>query len=154
MKMSIKYSIKPDPETTARAMGRELHVKPKYAVNVCRAVRGMPLTRAKKFLEDVMEKKVAVPYFRHIRHVQHRPGKIGPGRYPVKTASKILEMIKAAEANAEYKGLDPEKMYISHISAQKAASQAGSRPRAQGRATPWNTSRCHVEVVLSEKKEA
>lgn len=152
--MSLKYSLKPDPESTARALGRELHVKPKYAVNVCRAVRGMKLAQAKKFLEGVVAKKQAVPYVRHNRHVQHRPGGIGPGRYPVKTASKILEIVKSAEANAEYKGLDPEKMYILHISSQKASPQRGSRPRAQGRATPWNTSRSHIEVVLAEKKEA
>lgn len=147
------YSVKPDPEKTAIASLREVPIKPRHAVNVCRAIRGMPLERAKRYLGDVTQLKQAVPFVRHVRQVNHRPGKMGPGLYPVKAASYVLRALESAESNAEYKGLDPEKMYVSHAACQKAPTQQGMMPRAQGRATPWNTHMSHIEVVLSERAE-
>ena len=152
MLMAYGYSVKPDPEKTAIASGREIPVKPKHVVNVCRHIRGMKLEQAKTFLEAVMREETAVPFFRHIRQVKHRRGKIGPGQFPVKAAEKVLQVVKGAEANAEFKGLDPEKMFISHAAMQKSSPIQGMMPRAQGRATPWNTSTCHIEIVLQERE--
>ncbi|HVL87702.1 MAG TPA: 50S ribosomal protein L22 [Candidatus Thermoplasmatota archaeon] len=147
------YSVKPDPEKTAIASAREVPVKPKHVVNVCKAIKGMSLERAKAFLEEVQELETAVPFVRHKRKVAHRRGKVGPGQFPVKAAGKVLEVVKGAEANAEYKGLDPEKMVVSHAACQRAAPIQGTMQRAHGRATPWNTATCHIEIVLSEKSE-
>lgn len=148
---TYRYSVRPDPEKTAIASAREVPVKPKHAVNVCRAIRGMGLEQAKKYLEDVQALKVAVPFLRYKRLVKHRRGKVGPGQYPAKAAGAVLQVVKGAEANAEYKGLDPEKMFVVHAAMQKASPLRGSTPRAQGRTTPWNTSTCHIEVVLQER---
>jgi large subunit ribosomal protein L22 len=150
--MTYGYSVKPDPEKTAIASAREIPVKPKHVVNVCRAIRGMPLAKAKTYLEDVQELKAPVKYFRYVRKVSHRKG-IGPGQYPVKAAGAVLQVIKSAEANAEYKGLDPEKMFVAHAAMQKSAPIQGFMPRAQGRGTAWNTSTCHIEIVLQEREE-
>ncbi|HEV8359011.1 MAG TPA: 50S ribosomal protein L22 [Candidatus Thermoplasmatota archaeon] len=151
--MTYRYSVQPDPEKTAVASARDVMVKPKHVVNVCRHIRGMKLEQAKTYLEAVQNLEAAVPYFRHFRNVAHRRGKIGPGQFPEKAASRVLQVVKSAEANAEYKGLDPEKMYIAHAAMQKSAPIKGSMPRAQGRATPWNTSTCHIEIVLQEREE-
>jgi large subunit ribosomal protein L22 len=146
------YSVKPDPEKTAIASAREIPVKPKHVVNVCKAIRGMRLEQAKNYLEGVQELKIAVPFVRYKRKVAHRRGKIGPGQFPEKAAGYVLRVVKSAEANAEFKGLDPERMWISHAAMQKSAPIQGSMPRAQGRATPWNTSTCHIEIVLEERE--
>jgi large subunit ribosomal protein L22 len=151
--MTFGYSVHPDPEKTAIASAREVPVKPKHVVNVCKAIKGMRLEQAKTYLENVQTLDQAVPFRRYIRQVKHRKGGIGPGQYPVKAAKAVLLMLQGAEANAEYKGLDPEKMFVAHAAMQKAPPIQGSTPRAQGRATPWNTSTCHIEIVLQEREE-
>lgn len=152
MPMTYGYSVHPDPEKTAIASAREVPVKPKHVVNVCKAIKGMRLEQAKSYLERVQALEAAVPFHRYKRQVKHRTG-IGPGQYPVKAAEAVLQVLEGAEANAEYKGLDPDKMFVAHAAMQKAPPIQGTTPRAQGRATPWNTSTCHIEVVLQERAE-
>ena len=37
------------------------------------------------------------------------------GRWPLKSAEFLLQLLKNAESNAEYKGLDPDHLVIEHI---------------------------------------
>lgn len=150
--MAYGYSVHPDPEKTAIASARAVPVKPKHVVNVCAAIRGMRLEMAKTYLEDVQTLDQAVPFKRHFRNVKHRRGKMGPGQFPVKAAGAVLQVVRNAEANAEFKGLDPERMWVTHAAMQRSAPLRGMMPRAQGRATPWNTSTCHIEIVLQEQE--
>ena len=84
----------------------------------------------------------------------HRKGKgFGPGRFPKKAAQAILDVIEAAESNAEYKGLDPENMLVLHISANQGRVFEGMKPRARGRSTPWNAETTNVEIILKEMEE-
>lgn len=148
------YSMELDPETTARAIGKDLRVSYKKSIEVCRKVRGMDIENAKGYLEDVMEKKVPVPFLKHKRHISHRKGKgFGPGRYPVNAAKAVLDLINVAENNAEYKGLDPENMFVAHISAYKGRVFEGYRSRARGRTTQWNTVSTNIELIIQERKE-
>jgi len=148
------YSIELDPETTARAIGKDLRVSYKKSIEVCRKVRGMDIEDAKGYLGDVMEKKIPVPFLKHKRHISHRKGKgFGPGRYPVNAAKAVLDLINVAENNAEYKGLDPENMFVVHISAYRGRVFEGYRPRARGRTTQWNTVSTNIELIIQERKE-
>jgi len=141
-----------DPETTVKASGRELRVSPKSAVEVCTVIKGMKLDEAKTFLEQVQQKKKAVPYRKHRKTLPHRKNlqKIAAGRYPVKAASQILEVLESAESNASYKGLDIEHLRIAHAAAYPGIKIKRSIPRAMGRATPRNKTLCHVEIVLEQ----
>lgn len=148
------YSIDLDPETTARAIGKDLRVSYKNSIQVCSAVRGKPIEDAKKYLEDVIVKKVPVPFLTHKRHINHRKGAgFGPGKYPVNSAKAVLDLINVAENNAEYKGLDPDNMFIAHISAYRGRVFQGWRSRARGRTTPWNTVTTNIELIIQEQKE-
>ena len=148
------YSIDLDPENTARAIGKDLRVSFKNSIEVCRAVRGMPTEEAKEYLEKVIEKKVPVPFKKHIRHINHRKGAgFGPGKFPVNAAKAVLDLLNDAENNAEYKGLDPENMFIAHISAYRGRVFEGWRSRARGRTTPWNTVSTNIELIIQETKE-
>jgi len=148
------YSHELDPETTARAIGKDLRVSYKNSIEVCRAVRGMPVEDAKKFLEEVIEKQVPIPYLKHKRHINHRKGPgFGPGKFPVNAAKAILDLIKVAENNAEYKGLDPDNMVVAHISAYRGRVFQSWRPRARGRTTAWNTVTANIELIIQEQKE-
>jgi len=76
--------------------------------------------------------------------------KASAGRYPVKAAQKILKVLEGAEANAEYKGFDLEKLRIIHASAYPGMKIKRSIERAFGRSTPRFETLCHVELVLEE----
>lgn len=149
----IKYAYTDgDKAKTAKAIGRSLKISPKHAVEICKKIKGMDIEEAKDYLEDVILKKKAVPFRRHKKKVGHRRGLDGwpTGRYPVKAATQILDVLKNAEANAEYKGLDTENLKIIHISSHRGYVIRGWTPRAFGRASPFNTPTTHIQVVLEE----
>lgn len=146
----INYSKEFDSETSAKAMGSELHISPKSSREISRAIKGMKTETAKQYLENVIQFKQAVPMKRHNDSCGHRKGPMAEGRYPVKVAQEILKVIQNAENNAEYKGLEPENMRIAHISAKRGRVIQGMRPRARGRATPENTETVNIEMILSE----
>lgn len=70
------------------------------------AIRKLPLTKAKRYLEDVLAHKQAIPFRRFCRGVgrtaqaKNRHSN-GQGRWPVKSAKFILDLLKNAESNAE-----------------------------------------------------
>ncbi len=149
----IKYAYTEDDKTkTAKALGRSLKISPKHAVEICNKIRGMNVEEAKDYLEEVILMKKAVPFKRHNKKVGHRRGLKGwpTGRYPVKAATHILDVLENAEANAEYKGLDSENLRIMHISSHRGFVIRGWTPRAFGRASPFNTPTTHIQIVLGE----
>ncbi len=141
-----------DPEKTVKASGREIRVSHKHAREVCRTIKGMTLTQAKTFLLDVAEKKKAVPFRRYQKKAGHRRGldKAFAGRYPVNAATKILKVLQGAQANAENKGLDIDRLLITHAAAYPGIKIKRFTPRAHGRASPKFDTLSHVEIVLSE----
>ncbi len=145
--MKLNYSIKVDAEKTSKAMGKELHISKKHAYEIARKIKGMKLEKARGFLEDVAELKKAVPYKRYTRNIPHRKG-MCTGRYPQKAAKEFLRVLKNAESNATYKGLDTENLRITHVETKKGHSFRGAFPRAQGRATPKVHETVSVEMVM------
>jgi len=145
-----------DPERTVKASGRELRISHKAAREVCNTIKGMMLDEAKEFLQQVIAKKKPVPFRRFNKKVGHSRGlqKAFAGRYPVKAAQKILEVLENAEANAEYKDLDVEKLKIIHASAYPGAKIKKYIPRAFGRSSPRFETLCHVEIVLEQMEES
>jgi large subunit ribosomal protein L22 len=144
-----------DPEKTVKASGRELRVSHKSAREICKTIKGMMLTQAKQYLKDVIAKKKPVPFTRFKKKAGHRHGleKTYAGRYPVKAAKHILKILEGTEANAEYKGLDTERLRIIHASAYPGMKIKRYMPRAFGRTSPKVKTLCHVEIVLEEQPE-
>ncbi|HPC89828.1 MAG TPA: 50S ribosomal protein L22 [Methanothrix sp.] len=149
----LNYSITPAGRSS-RAMGMELHISPKHAREICRTLRGMRANAARAFLEDVIALKRPVPFKRYRRNVAHRHNLVGwdAGRYPEKAARAVLAVLDNALANAEYKGMEAERMRILHAGTKKGRTIQGWMPRAMGRATPKNTETVSVEMVLTEVK--
>ena len=149
----LNYSLTPAGRSS-RAMGMELHVSPKHAREICRTLRGMRANLARAYLEDVIALKRAIPFKRYRRNVAHRHGLVGwdAGRYPEKAAKAVLVVLDNALANAEYKGMESEKMRVFHAGTKKGRTIQGWMPRAMGRATPKNTETVSVEMVLTEVK--
>ena len=145
----MKYSTETDPEKTAKAYGYELHCSPKDSINIARAIRGMKIEDAKKYLQEIIDMKRALPTVFHNGKRAHQKG-IGPGSFPQKAASYMLKTLENAENNAEYKGFDVENMKITSISAYQGRSIRGIMPRAHGRATDKNESTSNIEIIIEE----
>jgi large subunit ribosomal protein L22 len=145
----VGYTMETDPDSTSRAIGKELPISPKHSREICGMVRGMEVSVAVDVLNDIIELKRAVPFKRYKKCVSHKKG-TGPGRYPQKAAKAILGVIESAMSNAEYKGLGVDSMRIKVIAAHLGRTQQGWMPRAYGRATPFDHQTVNVEVILEE----
>lgn len=145
----MKYSTETDPDKTAKAYGRELYCSVKDSKNIAHAIRGKRTEEAKRFLQDIIDKKRALPAVFHKRKRAHQKG-TGPGSYPQKAAKYVLKTLKNAENNAEYKGFNAEDMKIVHISAYGGRVIKGIMPRAFGRATDKNNKTTNLEIILKE----
>lgn len=143
------YTATADPDTTAKALGRELTISPKLSREVAGMVRGMKVDKAIQALEDVVALKRPVPLKRYNKRVSHKQG-VGPGRYPEKVAKAFLNIIQSAVANAEYKGLDVDNMVLRTITVSRGRTIPGHMPRAHGRATQWNQETVNLEVIIEE----
>ena len=144
-----------DLEKTVKASAREVRVSHKSAREVCKTITGMMLTQAKLYLKDVTVKKKPVPFRRFRKKSGHRHGleKAFAGRYPIKAAGKILKLLEGAEANAENKGLDTDRLRIIHAATSQGMKVKRFLQRAQGRTTPSIDTLCHIEIVLEEQPE-
>ncbi|MDK2463544.1 MAG: 50S ribosomal protein L22 [Candidatus Korarchaeota archaeon] len=140
-------------ENQVKASARDLRVSFKEMVELVRELRGKSLEDARRILEDVISLRRPVPFKRYKKGVGHRRQLQGwkAGRYPVKAAKLVMKLLKSAEANAEQKGLDTERLFIRHIAAQQGPKLRRFFPRAFGRATPKVEQLVHVEVVLEER---
>jgi large subunit ribosomal protein L22 len=142
------YSVKELDETrTVKASLREIDVSPKWSREVCRAIVGLTIPEAKKLMEDVIAMKRMIPYRRYRKNRAHHAETKGAGGYPVKVAKHMLKLLESLEANADFKGLDPDEVVIIHAAAHKARRIRKFMPRAFGRATPYDKQLVHIELV-------
>lgn len=74
------------------------------------ALRHMELNKAKRYLEDVLNHKRAIPFHRFCGGVgrtgqaKNEGSTNGQGRWPKKSAEFLLGLLKNAESNAEVSG--------------------------------------------------
>jgi large subunit ribosomal protein L22 len=141
-----KYTFK-ETENLAYAVGRDLSISPKHSIEICNAIRHQKISRAKAILKDAMDLNVAIPFRKFTFDLGHK-AKIGPGRYPVNACKGILSVIESAEANAKFKNMDVETLYIAI-----AASQKASCPFRYGRHSRRKSKRAHIEIALKESKK-
>ena len=71
-----------------------------------------------------------------------------------KAGSELLvKVLDSACANAENNfGMDPEKLYVSHVSADPGPILKRGMPRAQGRMYRINKRTSHITIVVAEKE--
>merc|ERR1711946_105479 len=154
-----RYAIEPDNATkSAKAKGSNLRVHFKNTRETAQAIKSMPLHRASKYLKNVIAHKEIVPFRRFMggvgRHAQAKVHGTAQGRWPLKSAEFLLQLLKNAESNAEYKGLDPDHLVIEHIQVNRAPKMRRRTYRAHGRINPYMSSPCHIEICLVEKEQA
>lgn len=114
----------------AKAYGTDLRISRKKAVKVCSAIRNKPLVRAKRLLVDLKEQRRTLD-----------------GKYYKKTVAEILNLLNSCEKNAEFLGLDNEKLFV-NASAHKG-TLLRRRRRKSGYGSRMKSS--NVEVMLVER---
>lgn len=107
--MGLKYAFNPKPEKSAKAYGLGLRISTKSSAQVCKAVKGKNLAKGKRLMENLLVKKESLD-----------------GKHYTNVAKEMLNLLKSAETNAEFKGLDTEKLVI-HASAHRGFTMF--RPR-------------------------
>jgi large subunit ribosomal protein L22 len=159
MPKKIGYSIMGiDPDKTVKASGKDMRISLKKATEVCRELRGLKLEDAKEMLEEVVAERRMIPFRRHKKKLGHHADKLREykwfaGGYPIKVAEHILVVLKNAEGNAEYKGLDADRLKIIHASVDMGPKLRRFTPRAIGRSSPKTEQLTRVQLVLEEVSE-
>jgi large subunit ribosomal protein L17e len=153
-----RYGATPvNPAKSASARGSYLRVSYKNTHETAQAINGWQLTRALKYLEDVSEHKRAIPFRKHAgsigRTAQGKEFGVTKARWPVKSVKYISDLLKNAQANADTKGLDTERLVIKHIQVNQAPKQRRRTYRAHGRINPYQSCPCHIEIILTEQDE-
>jgi len=150
--MGISYSVDVDPDRTAKAMLRERQVSHKHSKAIAREIKGRTAGDALDYLDSVIEGEQSVPFKSHNSGVGHRSDIEGwdAGRFPEKAAGAFVDLLENAVGNADHQGFDGESMTIAHVAAHKVGESEGRKPRAMGRASPWNTPEVDVELVLEQ----
>merc|ERR1719161_2961226 len=117
----------------------------------------MNLRNAQKYLEAVCEKKQCIPFRKYTgcigRTPQAKAFKMSQGRWPIKSAKIVLDLLRNAESNADFKNLDSDNLTVTHAQVNRAQGGRRRTYRAHGRINPYMPSPCHIQMILQEKDE-
>ena len=140
-----------DATRHVRSSLREKDISHKHAREVAVAIKGLSIEKARDYLQAVINKERAIAFRRFNNQVGHRsdPGMMS-GRYPQKTAKEFIKVLDNLESNAEYKGMDLDRLKIVNATVHKGVIVKRFTPRAMGRASPKNNVLTHVEMVAQE----
>jgi large subunit ribosomal protein L22 len=140
-----------DATKHVRAAVREKSISPKHAREIAKMIKGLPIEKARDYLQEVVALRRAVPFRRYKNEVGHKsdPG-VMSGRYPQKAAKEFIKLLDNLEANAEYKGMDLDRLKIVSANSHRGVLIKRFTPRAMGRATPKNNTLTHIELVAQE----
>jgi large subunit ribosomal protein L22 len=143
--MAFSYSVKKLEENMAKAAGLDLPISYKQALEICNYIRKNHIVKAKEKLENAISMKRPIPFKKFTNGLGHKKGELLAGRYPIKACTEILKLLKSAEANALFKGLNSKGLVIFHLSVKNAAGAWH-----YGRQRRRRMKRCHVEIILKE----
>ncbi len=140
-----------DTTRHVRAAVREKQISHKHAREIAVQIKGLSIEKARDYLQSVVNKQRAVPFRRYKNQFGHRsdPG-VMSGRYPEKSATEFIKLLDNLESNAEYKGMDLDRLKIVNATVHKGVLIKRFIPRAFGRASPKNNVLTHIELVAQE----
>jgi len=137
-----------DKENTVHIIGKDLPISTKHTIEISNFIRYKSIQLAKRQLNFVLEKKLAIPLRRFNKDRGHRPGKIAAGFYPQKATKEILKLLTSLEGYEQYKDLDKNNLYIKEIIPNKA-----SISHHYGRIRGIQNKVTHLKIVAAEIKK-
>jgi len=117
---------------TAVAKGTNALVSLKTSRLLLKEIKGRKVDKVKKFLEGLINQKKDVD-----------------GQYHTKTARKLLDIVKSAEANAKNKTMNVERLFIRNARADKAEKRIMATSRATHRGRQGKSA--NIEIVVEER---
>ena len=117
---------------TALAKVTNAVISLKTSRELLREIKGKKVDKAKKFLEGLVSRKRDVD-----------------GQYHTKTARKLLDMVKSAEANAKNKTMNVERLFIKNARADKAERRVLAKSRTPHRGRIGKSA--SIEIVVEER---
>ena len=152
--MPKRYYAFQNYDTTkhVRAAMREKSISHKHAREISSAMKGLSIEKSRDYLLNVINLKRSIPFRRYKNQVGHKsdPGTMS-GRYPQRAATEILRLLDNLESNAEYKGMDLDRLKIINTTVHKGRLLKRFIPRAMGRSSAKNNALIHVEIVAQER---
>lgn len=150
--MQFKYAFQNYDRTRhVRASIREKTISHKHAREIAVTIKGMSIDTARTYLQDVIRLKRAVPFRRYKNEVGHKSDTgVMSGRYPQKAATEFVKLLDNLESNAEYRGMDLDRLKIINATVHKGRKIERFTPRAMGRSSPKINILTHVELVAQE----
>jgi len=112
-------------KTTAR-------ISLKHSVILCKKLKGKKLSKAKSFLQNLIDKKESIE-----------------GKYYTKASNEILKLLKDAEANAKQKNMNEERLFIKRMKADKGFTFLLPKSKAKFRGRRGKVT--NLEVVVEER---
>ena len=141
---------------TARALITNAPISAKYSFEVCNQIKTKPVNKAIEFFERIIKHEDYLPLPVYHKRVAHRKGNAKEGtksgRYPEKVAKEFIKLLELAKANADFKGLDAEKLLIIHAFASIGINRFSyqSKGRISGKSRRRNAT--NIEVIVQEMK--
>lgn len=132
-------------DNMVKTVARNLPISLKQSVEICSFIKNKTTAKAKSQLQQVIKKKLAIPFKRYNKDLAHKPG-MASGRYPEKASIYFTKLLNSLEANAEFKNLSTN-LIITYASASKGNSQFHF-----GRQRRRKMKRTHIEIRAIEKE--
>eukprot|EP01038_Epipyxis_sp_PR26KG_P004029 gene4029-5765_t len=156
----VRYSKEPSNGVkAAKARGTHLRIHFKHCREIGNAIKGLKISKAKSYLENVLVYKEAIPITKYTGGIgRHSAGKKYKAcgdkvAWPQKATKTFLDLLRNIESNAETKGLELDKVTITHVNCNQAPKMRRRTYRAHGRINAYMSSPAHVELIAEEKNE-
>lgn len=117
-----------DPKVSAKVYGRALRISTRHSIEICRALRGKNLQKAKAMLQDIAAGRASLD-----------------GKFYTNAVREMISLLHSAEANAKSKGLDVNKLIVM-ASATKGFTF--SRPRSRRKLAGQTGRMTNVQIML------
>lgn len=125
-----RYVLNPKPEKSVRVYGRGLRISAKSSAVVCKALTGKSLPKAQELVDSLLARKASLD-----------------GKYYTNIAKELSSLLKTAEANAEFKGLPPERLFLNASAHEGFTFRTPRRFKLRGRKKKI----AHIQLVFQQR---
>jgi len=143
-----------DPSKEVLVSVRNARASFKKSCELMDAIRGKKVKEAQAIIEGVIQMKQPIHYTSHRKHVPHhselKGNKGAEGGYPVNVAKQVQRLLDNALAAADSKGLDEDKLVVSHAAVLLGLKVRRFFARARGQHDLKVRQLVHMELGLRE----
>ncbi|MBI3587624.1 50S ribosomal protein L22 [Candidatus Micrarchaeota archaeon] len=115
-----KYSLEFDPAKSGRSQGYDIDASYKDLAQACKAMEGRSVSAARKLLEEAIELKKPIRFYKFNKGMGHRSQLGGKkGKFPRKECRLLLKILANAYSNALSNGVEGKDAVVLHAIAYK-----------------------------------